>query len=310
MSQIQTKVLKQGTSSTKVLSCSFFTMQDSYKNFEKYQCYLKKMLKDSAFLTDFEVRIYTDDTGSDFALQAAKKYPNVSVIHFNCPELREGSGHIGMFGALARFLPMFEKGLECVWITDIDVPADWFQLPLNKNVDAFLSTIVCYNRKPYSKKYTLLAGHNIYWFTFPQQLLTNFINKVLDGGYSSMIETLNNLNSRKPASKFPYGFDEVFINDQIYNYLVRHDKKFILKKIFHAEGFISYLPEMTAEDKQYLKENYNNHSAATLKNAVKVYKKYIPFVLEKYPCLQELLDNVSKFKDKLETYQVLHGHNL
>jgi hypothetical protein len=314
MSQIETKVLKQGKTSTKVLSCSFFTMQDSYRKFEKYQKSLKEMLEYSKSLKDFERRIYTDDTGSEFALKVAKDLDNVTVIHYNCPEFREGSGHVGTFGTLVRFLPMFEKGLECVWITDIDIPVDWFEISLNKKIDAYLTTAVCYERTPYRRQYTLIAGHIVFWFIMPQKIFTHFINKVLAGDYNEMIETLNNRNNGKaapkPHSKFPYGMDEVFINEQVYNYLIRHNKKCFVKTMYNAQSFISYLPQMTSKDKQYLLDYYFNPSEKTVANIVEVYKKYIPLVLNKYPCLQLLLDNIPKFKDRTELYKIVDGKDL
>ena len=101
-------------------------------------------------LKDFEVRIYTDDTGSEFALKVAKD-PNISVIHFDCPEFREGRGHMGTFGTLVRFLPLFEKH-EIVWIADIDIP-DFFVSQKNldemfgHSCDFKLSSRICYERK-------------------------------------------------------------------------------------------------------------------------------------------------------------------
>ena len=104
--------------------------------------------------------------------------------------------------------------------------------------------------------------------------------------------------------------DEVFINEQVYNYLIRHNKKCFVKTIYNAQGFIAYLPEMTSKDKQYLLDYYYHPSEKTVANVVDVYKKYIPLVLNKYPCLQLLLDNIPKFKDRTEIYQFVDGKDL
>jgi len=107
MSQIEIRVLKQGTATPKVYSVSFFTMKDAYRKFERYEQSLKSFcrLSDS---DGFCVRIYTDDSGSEIAMKVAEKYAHVSVYHFNCPPFREEVGHIGLFGTLIRFLPLFE----------------------------------------------------------------------------------------------------------------------------------------------------------------------------------------------------------
>jgi hypothetical protein len=81
MSQIKITILKE-VQQPNVIACSFFTMTDSYRAFGKYKTHLEVFLKYTKKLTDFEVRIYTDDTGSDFALEVSKDYPNVSVHHF------------------------------------------------------------------------------------------------------------------------------------------------------------------------------------------------------------------------------------
>jgi hypothetical protein len=97
-------------------------MADAYRKVEKYQHYLQKFLQQKQVLKGFETRIYTDDSGKEFALKVTKNDPTVSVYHFNYSPLREKIGHIGTFGTLIRFLPLFESGLETVWVSDIDIP--------------------------------------------------------------------------------------------------------------------------------------------------------------------------------------------
>ena len=110
MSQIEIQILKQGTETKKVISGSFFTMKDAYRHKEKYITYLTKFCIFSN-KPGFCSRIYTDDSGKKEALQIAELHSHVSVYHFNCPEFREEVGHIGVFGTLIRFLPLFEEGL-------------------------------------------------------------------------------------------------------------------------------------------------------------------------------------------------------
>jgi len=66
------------------------------------------------------------------------------VIHFNCPEFREGEGHTGTFGTFPRFLPLFEKDLELVWVTDIDVIQSYLNPKIaEKTPDAMIHTYIC-----------------------------------------------------------------------------------------------------------------------------------------------------------------------
>jgi hypothetical protein len=110
MSQIEIQILKQGTELKKVISVSFFTMKDAYRPANKYRISLIHFLDNvSRKRPEFSVRIYTDDSAKDECIRIAKKFSNVSVYHFNLPELREEVGHLGTFGTFPRFLPLFEK---------------------------------------------------------------------------------------------------------------------------------------------------------------------------------------------------------
>jgi len=56
-------------------------MKDSYRDFGKYQRHLQNFLYQvKKFFKDFEVRIYTDDTGSEFSLKAAENYPCLKLL--------------------------------------------------------------------------------------------------------------------------------------------------------------------------------------------------------------------------------------
>jgi hypothetical protein len=202
MSQIQTTVLKQGTKYPNIIACSFFTMEDAYRSFEKYQRHLQRFLGQVKQLQNFEVRVYTDDTGKDFALKVSKD-SSVSVIHFDCPDFREGRGHVGTFGTLVRFLPLFEKH-EIVWIADIDIP-DFFVG--QKNLDEMfenkcefkISSRICYERKVYGRKHTMEAGRLISTVHLPKRLLTSFITRLIDGKYEKEIQELKKNYEEKDA---------------------------------------------------------------------------------------------------------------
>jgi hypothetical protein len=45
MSQIEINIIKQGMHSEKILSVSFFTMNDPYRDFTKYEKYLERFFK-------------------------------------------------------------------------------------------------------------------------------------------------------------------------------------------------------------------------------------------------------------------------
>ena len=308
MSQINITIIKQSKQSnskkyTNVLSCSFFTMTDAYREFSKYQKNLETLIQYSLDLPNFELRIYTDLSGIDFALHSAKDYNHITILQFDCKPLREKIGHVGTFGTLVRFLPMFEKGLKIVWVTDIDVPK--FYLDIHKikemkrtNSKVYFSTYICYENKVYGRKYTILAGTMIYFMKFPIKLLTNFIQNYVNNQYESEIKILN--NSSKKSSKFPYGLDEVFINTYIYNYIQKKHVHCYVNKLYDATNYIKYSPNITKQEKYFLTSYYYEPTKDKIEQLKRIYKKYIPKLLNKYPCLQELLDKIDMFKDKME----------
>ena len=302
MSQIITKVLKQGIKYPNVIACSFFTMEDAYRSFEKYQSHLKRFLSQVKQLQNFEVRIYTDDTGSEYALKVAGE--NVSVIHFDCPEFREGRGHIGTFGTLVRFLPLFEKH-EIVWIADIDIP-DFFVGQKNldemfKNkCDFKLSSRICYERKVYGRKYTMEAGRLISIVQLPKRLLTSFITKLIDGKYEKEIQELNAQNTRKPFSKFPYGVDELFLNWPVYDWIKKGEYKIFVETDMLVTQMLIKNVQIPKKDEEVISAFYHEPQKKLVPKMKEIYKKWIPEILNKYPCLQILLDKLHIFKENFD----------
>ena len=324
MSQIKIKVLKQGKESDKVLSTSFFTMKSAYRSFDKYIRNLKLMIENSRVLKGFETRIYTDDTGSDIAIQIAEKYPDVSVYHFDCEPFREGEGHVGTFGTLVRFMPMVEKGLRTVWISDVDVnnePHNFSNrlVEVVSQYDVFSENRVCYERKPWNfgKKHPFVAFRMIFNVTFPKRLLTHYITKLIDGSYKDAIQTVNDFNTRKPPNEiFPYGMDEYFINSVIYEYVKKHDMKCLFRKKYDLSGWFEHdLPIITKTERD-LVVKYETHPASreTLNKVKQIYKKGIQWFLEKdsvkYGCFREVLDKLDSFKDGLVEWIPVKGKNI
>jgi hypothetical protein len=303
MSQIITKVLKQGIKYPNIIACSFFTMEDAYRSFEKYQRHLQRFLGQVKQLQNFEVRIYTDDTGSEYALKVSKD-SNISVIHFDCPEFREGKGHTGTFGTLVRFLPLFEKH-EIVWIADIDIP-DFFVSQKNldemfeHSCDFKLSSRICYERKVYGRKYTMEAGRLISTVQLPKRLLTSFITKLIDGKYEKEIQELNAQNTRKPFSKFPYGVDELFLNWPVYDWIKKGEYKIFVETDMLVTQMLIKNVKIPKKDEEIISTFYHEPQKKLIPKMKEIYKRWIPEILNKYPCLQILLDKLNNFKENFD----------
>jgi len=317
MSQIEIRILKQGEATKKVYSVCFFTMKSAYRKFEMYQANLKHFSR-LTNVDGFCVRIYTDNTGQDIALQVAEKYPHVSVYHFNCPDFREDEGHIGTFGTLVRFLPLFEEGLDIVWVSDIDITPPMIDPKrvhdLDKaNAQVQFRTYLCYEEKIYARRYTIAAGTIISRITFPRQILTKFINKLKDGGFDDMIEKANVQNVKTGQtirSKVPYGIDEMFTNMTFYNWLIRHNVKCLVLKDYTFAMWTLAQEKLVSRKEIQLHFTYHHSNAPHLAEILKkIYAKKLPLVVGKHPCVQELIDMLPTMKS-FYIYRVAKGSEL
>jgi len=277
MSQVDIRILKQSSPSRKVISACFFTMIDAYKPLSFYEKKLDNFLR-MARNKGFEVRIYTDDSGKDIVM----RHSGISVYHYNYQPLREKVGHIGIFGMLMRFLPMFED-LDTVWISDIDVvdmDMPKFTTPI------FYNEIVCYDRKIYGRKHTIVADKIITHQMFPISMLTRFINKLTLGEVE--VDELNLANKYKPASRIPYGVDEMFLNTSVYDYLKRHKMSATTSKNYLLNSGFYMKAGFTDAERLFAERYYMNPSRDKFARLKELYKKKISLL--DYSCLKELFD--------------------
>ena len=314
MSQIHIDIVKDVSETyPNVISSSFFTMKDAYRSFAKYENALKHFLEYTNQLDNFEVRIYTDDSGIDYALKVSQNIDNVSIYKFDCPEFKDDNYHIGTFGTLVRFMPLFEDH-EIVWISDIDIPSTYLdmntlQLMEKHKSNIYIQTLICYERKVYGRNNTIVANKFIVKnLKFSKALLTRFLNKISNGSLKNIINDLNNANTRKPPSKIPYGIDEYFMNTSIYDNIRKRSLKVYVMKQYDAENFIS--SSLKEKDKLLLVKNYNNPTKESVAKIKELYKRYIPLILDKYPCLQQLLDKLPSFKNDFNEHYIFNANEL
>jgi hypothetical protein len=314
MSQIKLTVLKQGIKSSNVVCCSFFTMKDSYRNFSKYEHYLTKFLKYQTIMEGFETIIYVDKTSKDFAITASKSYPNVTIIQFSCPLFEDDFSHIGTFGAFTRFLPLFEPNLDIVWVTDIDITENYLNMNIVKymienKIDLNIITTICFALRGMENKYPIMAGNLIFnKFRTNKRILTNFLDRIMEGKEEEIIQKLNNENKHKPHSKIPYGMDEYFMNKYFYKILKKSELK-ILTTVDYAHD--SLLVRHMTDSERVISKNY--YFKPTLYN-FKLYKNIIrntmKKALDKYPCYKIALENMDKFKHSFVVDSVISSADL
>jgi hypothetical protein len=317
MSQIEINVLKQGTPSRKVLTCCFFTVGEAYRDFKQYIGNLRRFVIDSEQLTDFEVRIYTDDTGKDYALEIAAPYPRISVLHYNCPAFRDGKGHSGMFGTLVRFLPMFED-LDIAWCSDIDIPRYYLdpvvlkQMSVHKT-DIYINTFICYERKAWGRRNTIVVNKFITKIQFPRALMTRFLNMLSDGKLNERLAAINqqntSANTPKPLSKVPYGTDELFINTYVYNWIVNKNIRTMLDRDYAAPWLMFKL--LSKEHRILIQKYYYYPTQSKFLQIKKILEKAEPdpAILEE-ECYKDFLKTLPKLKNSFIARFVINSENL
>ena len=316
MSQIEISILKQGLTSRKVLTCCFFTVGEAYRNFKQYIGNLRRFVIDSEQLTDFEIRIYTDDTGKEYALEIAADFPRVSVLHYNCPSFRDGKGHMGMFGTLVRFLPLFED-LDIVWCSDIDIPSYYLDPILLRQIsvskaEVYISTLICYERKAWGRKNAIVANKFISKVQFPRALLTRFLNMITEGKLSDQFDVMNVQNSAsntaKPKSKVPYGTDELFMNTYIYNWIVKRNIRVMLDKDYAAPWLMF---QLLKDERDFVQTYYYRPTHSKFLQVKKLLEKAVPTsVVSEHECYNDFIRTLPKMKSSFVVRHVINSETL
>lgn len=195
-----------------------------------------------------------------FLFDKIKRMKHIQLVYYNIPDFRVNDiYHDGLIGAIIRFYPFFDyeenKNINIVWITDIDYFdkfTDYISI-INKmeenDISLYSLSSLCYNTTSRfnlfdddeleKKKYIIMAGSMILRIKLPHRILDNFLDcmKHLDNSECKIIkEFVDNAkndiyftNNKNISSLFPYGIDEFLLNKQIYDYLIDHKKKIIIK---------------------------------------------------------------------------------
>ena len=243
-----------------LISMSIFKMEKSYRDFNKYKENLLNLLN---FLTpikgNFDVRVYfdescVDDLSIDKLLLITKQYPNFEFYKFNYNKMKYENYHFGVLGMMSRFLPMFENEYEYVYITDIDVIPQKLKIEyFNTDFDTIILTRLFYN-KPWTEKikYPIIASTLITKNKIPIKIFNKFLEDVITNKYQKIINIVNEFNNKdqkrkKNISLFPYGMDEYFLNNIVYDYIIKGhvdiivdtDLIYLIKKMYHQYNNIS-----------------------------------------------------------------------
>jgi len=218
-----------------LLSTSIFKMLQAYRRFNKYLEYLTILINLYASNPNIDVRVYFDESCQSELKPFIKKYKNVEFYKFNFKPLRIGKYHTGTFGSLIRFLPIHENEYEFVWISDLE-PYRFF---VDKNLltqinNNEINTI--FSTKPYygvpwvdiNNQHPIINFFIITNQKIPIKIFNTYLTDLLSKKYDKIkkecIKYRQNYYTKDMDydldEKFPYGMDEHFSNNIIYNYLL------------------------------------------------------------------------------------------
>jgi hypothetical protein len=232
---------------------------------------------------------------------------NVNITHYKDDRFLKDGEHDGTYGSLMRFIPLFEKKYETVYISDIDMK--YYELKMikyyydiyeKKKCMSMIFKYFIYNKPWINKKIkiNMLAGMFITKQKFKIKILENFINKILENKID-LKDFINNPKNKYKKSKFPYGIDEYFCNFYLTKEMFKND---ILKiRIFNIESILNKnyheknykYEKLRKELKNKTKEEYHKNKDIQIYELKKKIlnkindEKYIEYVSKTKKCLNK-----------------------
>jgi hypothetical protein len=268
---------------------SLFKMKSGgYKGFYKYINGIKK-LNDIAKKNDMEVRVFIDNTiySDTETMKTLKNLDRVTLILYECSEFLIDKFHVGLFGTLVRFFPLFKfpnNDSKVAFITD----ADMVDRLVNSQLD-ILNTIkkeklikkisiaytgnffhinrnsnkkIVYNGKDYIFPYCVTSAIMGFKKISPKPFvkfmkkLTLYMNdksrpdKILSNYYISPDKF-----KIKCENNICFGVDEYFLNRILFKYLLKKGKSFCYHNIFDMASFNFYKHPDSPELRQFGEHN-------------------------------------------------------
>lgn len=239
-----------------LLSTSFFYLEKSYKSSQRYIDGIFKIIEFVKQNKYYVLRIYYDKSifknpKYTELFDKIKTNSLVELYEYSCSQFiqsKQNSFHIGTFGTLLRFLPLFEKShWEVIYILDID-DANYGYIKLY--VDSLVQSdkkFYFYNLEDYGKKYlnqfnnkfgdAVIANIYVKNYRFDIKIFTNFLDWITKSNkLFMMIENLNkNTYAFKKSPKDiiqTYGLDEYFLNINLINTLNKKDIGWIKENLY------------------------------------------------------------------------------
>jgi len=256
-----------------LISVSFFKMIQSYRDFGKYETYLKNFINKFPTLKDYNLRIYVDESTSDnYVLQEAKKYDFMEIVEFECKNFKIDKFHNGTFATLIRLYPLFnlKDDYEIIRVSDIDLQFNiYFQGREEYNMQKYKLNFFFLKYIPYIKpwsnpkyNHTIMGGLILSKVKFPRDIFNKYLddlylieNNKYNSELSMIVDKIRQSTNYKYKEKniqLPYGIDELFLNHYLYPFI---KTKSYIKYGMRAELYPSQILNLIKTSKILTKED-------------------------------------------------------
>lgn len=216
---------------------SLFTCDNAYNKYIEYVKGLETlMVRFKRNVPNAKFLIFYDNL-SDELRMLQTQFSKVFLIKFDFPEFKQGDNHIGMFGTLVRYLPMFltKFRYNYLHILDVDVPNSFIPDVKVRTLTNFMRTgdnlhILTIPSAPINPRFTGMDTNLNTWvriigegiilkkIKFPVEILYNFLHiYLLSDVYEEQYQAIFRENSKherklkEEHGKFMYGVDECML---------------------------------------------------------------------------------------------------
>jgi hypothetical protein len=325
-----------------IISCSFFKMLNSgYKDFNIYIKGLINLYNYVEHLNTkgykYHLRIFIDSSiyEDKYIMDKIKNLQKLEIVVYSCPSYQESSNskyHVGLFGTLVRFFPMFDfpnNDARYVIISDIDdIVIKTTNIAIKEMQKAnqidlvYLLKIgnlgknVKYNYPSlYKDVITIYSiSQSIVSFKrFDSKIITEFITKTnttekyLSYYYEIQKKHLNKELEKKYKNVEPYiyGIDEYFINKILTEYMIDNKIPTAINFFWNLYSPIYYLLEyLDFIDKKNIKKLDNLLNYILTKHNLKFNSS--DSIEKKYDIIDKIIYNKSSTNLSYELNKTLY----
>jgi len=208
-----------------LISLSIYKMLDTYRPFDIYLDGFKKILPYLSTNQDiFDIRVYFENSCQKEVEPFITEYPKIEFYKFNYPKLRISNYHHGVFGKLIGYYPLFYDyyNYEYIYITDVLFAPKWYNLEsikfiIDNKIDTYFYSL------PKGEEKNKISLPLVTKIKLDKSFIDNYLHDIVNEKYNQhindMITDPNFVVSYNYDVKFPYGMDNYFINEIVYDKL-------------------------------------------------------------------------------------------